>query len=61
MYSFIEIRAVVLSEDKAQDKGKHIIVVNCYYYYFIFCCQIIIQYVSMNKTFLAVVGVHERE
>ncbi len=30
-----EIRAVVLSEDKAQDKGKHIIVVNCYYYYFI--------------------------
>ncbi len=31
-----EIRAVVLSEDKAQDKGKRIIVANCYYYYFIF-------------------------
>ncbi len=38
-----EIRAVVLSEDKAQDKGKRIIVVNCYFY---FCCQLIIQYVS---------------
>ncbi len=42
---------------KHKNKGKHIIVVNCYYYYFIFCCQIIIQYVSMNKTCLAVVGV----
>ncbi len=37
----------VLSEDKAQEKGKRI-VVNCYYY---FSCQIIIQYVSMNNTF----------
>ncbi len=45
----------VLSEDKAQEKGKRI-VVNCYYYYF--SCQIIIQYVSMNNTCLAVVGVN---
>ncbi len=44
----------VLSEDKSQEKGKRI-VVNCYYY----CsCQIIIQYVSMNNTCLAVVGVN---
>ncbi len=35
-----EIRAVVLSEDKAQDKGKHIIAVNCYYYYFIFAVRL---------------------
>ncbi len=35
-----EIRAVVLSEDKAQDKGKRIIVVNCYYYYFIFAVRL---------------------
>ncbi len=44
----------VLSEDKAQEKGKRI-VVHCYYY---FSCQIIIQYVSMNNTCLAVVGVN---
>ncbi len=44
----------VLSEDKAQERGKRI-VVNCYYY---FSCQIIIQYVSMNNTCLAVVGVN---
>ncbi len=28
-----KICAVVLSEDKAQDKGMRIIVVYCYYYY----------------------------
>ncbi len=35
-----EIRAVVLSEDKTQDKGKRIIVVNCYYYHFIFAVRL---------------------
>ncbi len=44
----------VLSEDKAQAKSKRI-VVNFYYY---FSCQIIIQYVSMNNTCLAVVGLN---
>ncbi len=34
-----EIRAVVLSEDKAQDKGMRI-VVNRYYYYNIFAVRL---------------------
>ncbi len=46
------MRAVVLSEDKAQEKGKRI-VVNCYYYY-IFAVRL--SY--MNNTCLAVVGVN---
>ncbi len=47
-----KIRAAVLSEDKAQDKGKCIIVVICY-----FCCQIFIQLCINENTFLAVLGV----
>ncbi len=40
----VKIHAIVLSEDKAQDKGKCIIVVNYYYYYYYFIFAIRLSY-----------------